>query len=353
MNNSILEIRNLSTYFFVDREEGKNYSGNYGGDVFTDSASAGFKIPKNKIPAKAVDDVSFDVYEGEITGLIGESGSGKSVTAYSVLGLIQEPEGKIVSGSVSFKGVNLLELSQEEIRKYRGREISMIFQEPREALNPVMKIKNQLSEVLFVHEKVSESEAEKRIIETMSVAGIDEPERIMKEYPHRLSGGMCQRILIAMALLCNPSLIIADEPTTSLDVTIQAQILNLFKKIMKDKKVDSILLITHNFGIVSDLCSRVVVMYGGSVQEIAEVPEIFCNPKHPYTAALLDSVPALEKKQTENLITIPGVVPGLLDMPEGCKFCTRCSRVMDICKEIRPDLKQLSGNHFVRCHLYQ
>jgi len=190
MNNRILEIRNLSTYFFVDREEGKNYSGNYGGDVFTDSASAGFKIPKNKIPAKAVDDVSFDVYEGEITGLIGESGSGKSVTAYSVLGLIQEPEGKIVSGSVSFKGVNLLELSQEEIRKYRGREISMIFQEPREALNPVMKIKNQLSEVLSVHEKVSESEAEKRIIETMSVAGIAEPERIMKEYPHRLSGGM-------------------------------------------------------------------------------------------------------------------------------------------------------------------
>ena len=354
MKDKILEIRNLTTCFFVDSDVNEDYSG---ASLNDESLNSFFrknkKMLKNKIPVKAVDDVSFDVYDGEITALVGESGSGKSVTAYSVLGLIQEPEGKILNGNVFFKGVDLTKLGEEQIRKFRGKEISMIFQEPQAALNPVLNVEYQISEALLVHENLSDKEVRSRILDVLNVTGIPEPKRRLKEYPHELSGGMCQRVLIAMALICNPSLIIADEPTTSLDVTVQAQILNLFKKIIKEGKVRSMLLITHNFGIVSDLCRRVVVMYGGSVQEIAEVPDIFNSPKHPYTAALLESVLNPSEKISGKLKTIPGVVPNLLDMPAGCKFCTRCGKVMDVCRESVPELKQVSENHFVRCHLYQ
>lgn len=351
MNKKLLEIKNLSTYFFADSEPGKEYSFVFEKDDFLKSVYRRFKNLKNKIPAKAVDDVTFDIYEGEIIGLVGESGSGKSVTAYSILRLIQQPAGKIVSGSVLFKGVDLLELSEEEIRKYRGKKISMIFQEPTSALNPVMKIGNQIMEVLFEHEKISKSEAKKRTLEMLKLTGIPEPERRMKEYPHQLSGGMNQRVLIAMALICNPSLIIADEPTTALDVTVQKQILNLIRKIMSERKTCSMLLITHNFGIVSDLCHRVIVMYGGTIQEIAEVPGIFISPKHPYTKGLLESVLDPREKSTDVLKTIPGAVPNLLNMPEGCKFCSRCPKVMDICRKIEPELTKLSENHLIRCHL--
>lgn len=352
MNNKLLEVKNLSTYFFVEPEEGRKYTARSVGDKIHAGLNKRDKILKGKIPAKAVDNVSFDIYEGEIAGLVGESGSGKSVTAYSILRLVQEPAGKIVSGNIFFKGTDLLKLPDDEIRKYRGKEISMIFQEPVSALNPVMKIGKQITEVLFEHERISKTEAFERTLDIMKLTGIPEPERRFNEYPHQLSGGMCQRVIIAMALICNPSLIIADEPTTALDVTIQSQILGLIKNIMSGRKLTSMLLITHNLGIVSDLCRRVIVMYGGSIQEVANVPNIFISPKHPYTTGLLESVPSAGKKTSGKLKSIPGVIPGLLDMPSGCKFCTRCPKVMDICRETEPDLKQLSENSFVRCHLY-
>jgi oligopeptide/dipeptide ABC transporter ATP-binding protein len=352
MNNKLLEVKNLSTYFFVEQEEGRKYSFRSVSDKIQAGLNKQDRKLKGKIPAKAVDNVSFDIYEGEIVGMVGESGSGKSVTAYSILRLVQEPAGKIVSGNIFFKGTDLLKLPDDEIRKYRGKEISMIFQEPLSALNPVMKIGKQISEVLLEHEKISKTEAFDRTIGIMKLTGIPEPERRFNEYPHQLSGGMCQRVIIAMALICNPSLIIADEPTTALDVTIQFQILGLMKNIMSGRKLASMLLITHNFGIVSDLCQRVIVMYGGTIQEVAYVPDIFISPKHPYTTGLLETIPDIKKKTEGKLKTIPGVVPGLLDMPPGCKFCTRCPKAMDVCRKTEPDLKQLSENNFVRCHLY-
>ena len=352
MKNKILEVKNLNTYFFVEPEKGSKYPVGSVSNIFTDRLNKNDKKLKGKIPAKAVDNVSFDIYEGEIAGLVGESGSGKSVTAYSILRLVQEPAGEIVSGNIFFKGIDLTKLTEDEIRKYRGKEISMIFQEPMTALNPVMKIESQITEVLFEHEKINKSDARKRALEILKSTGIPDAERRMKEYPHQFSGGMRQRVIIAMALICNPSLIIADEPTTALDVTIQAQILELIKKIMEERKRTSMLLITHNLGIVSDLCRRVIVMYGGTVQEVANVPDIFNAPKHPYTIGLIESVPETGKKYRGKLKTIPGVVPGLLEMPVGCKFCTRCNKVMDVCREVEPALKQLSENNFVRCHLY-
>ncbi|MBN1634346.1 MAG: ABC transporter ATP-binding protein [Ignavibacteria bacterium] len=352
MNNKLLEVKNLSTYFFVEPGDEGKYHADSDAEKFTEGIGKYGRKLKGKIPAKAVDNVSFDIYEGEIVGMVGESGSGKSVTAYSILRLIQEPVGKIVSGNIIFKGNDLMKLPEDEIRKYRGKEISMIFQEPMTALNPVMKIGKQITEVLFEHEKISKTDALERTLDMLKLTGLPEPERRIFEYPHQLSGGMCQRVIIAMALICNPPLIIADEPTTALDVTIQAQILELIKNIMSERNHTSMLLITHNLGIVSDLCKRVIVMYGGTIQEIAGVPDIFNVPKHPYTVALLESVPAAGEKTEGKLKTIPGVVPGLLEMPSGCKFCSRCTKVMDICREIEPDLKQLSENCFVRCHLY-
>ena len=296
--------------------------------------------------------MSFDVYEGEVLGIVGESGSGKSVTAYSINRLIPMPPGKIEGGEVIYKGVNLLDLSFDEMKKYRGKEISMIFQEPMTSLNPVMKIKNQLMEVILQHEKVDKEEAFKRSIEMLELVGIPDAEKRMKDYPHQFSGGMRQRVMIAMALACNPSLLIADEPTTALDVTIQAQILDLMLKLKNERKEAAIILITHNLGVVAEMCQRIIVMYGGKLQEVGSAEDIFEKSKHPYTIGLLKSLPDPYKDERKELDAIPGIIPHILDLPIGCKFCTRCKEVMEKCWTIEPELKELNPGHFVRCHLF-
>ena len=297
---------------------------------------------------KAVNDVSFDIYKGEVLGIVGESGSGKSVTSLSINRLIPNPPGEVVSGSVKYNGINLLDLSYEEMREYRGKDIAMIFQEPMTSLNPVVRIERQMNEILMKHEGLSKEEATVKSIEMLKAVGIPEPERRIRDYPHQFSGGMRQRIMIAMALQCNPALLIADEPTTALDVTIQAQILDLMMD-LKDKRKDAaILLITHDLAVVAETCDRVIVMYGGVIQEIATVEELFKNPLHPYTKALMNSIPHMERK-TKRLKALKGMVPSVLDMPIGCKFCTRCDFVEDKCKETEPELIEMKDGHFVRC----
>ena len=304
------------------------------------------------VPAKAVDDVSFDIFEGEVLGIVGESGSGKSVTAYSINRLVPDPPGKIVGGQVIYKGVDLLKLSYEEMKKYRGYEIAMVFQEPMTSLNPVMRIGSQLTEVILQHEDVSHEEAHKRSVDMLDLVGIPDAEKRMKDYPHHFSGGMRQRVMIAMALACNPSLLIADEPTTALDVTIQAQILDLMLKLKNERKESAILLITHNLGVVAELCQRVIVMYGGKIQEYGTAQDIFEKSLHPYTIGLLESLPDPYKETQGKLKAIPGIIPHILELPVGCKFCTRCTKVMDKCWTIEPDLKEMNPGHFVRCHLF-
>ncbi len=301
--------------------------------------------------AKAVDGVSFDILRGEVLGLVGESGSGKSVTALSILRLIPDPPGRIVAGSIMFNGRNLLSLPWEEIRKIRGSDISMIFQEPMTSLNPVLTIGAQIMEVVLLHESVSRKEAFDRSVEMMNLVGIPDPASRMNDYPHQYSGGMRQRVMIAMALACNPSLLIADEPTTALDVTIQAQILELMLKIKDERKDAAILLITHNLAVVAETCHRVIVMYGGKIQEIAPVRELFRNPLHPYTQGLLASLPAADGERHKRLRTIPGNVPSILDLPVGCKFVTRCPERMDRCAVSEPELLEISPGHWVRCFL--
>lgn len=297
---------------------------------------------------KAVNDVSFDIYKGEVLGIVGESGSGKSVTSLSINRLIPNPPGEVVSGSVKYNGINLLDLSYEEMREYRGKDIAMIFQEPMTSLNPVVRIERQMNEILMKHEGLSKEEATVKSIEMLKAVGIPEPERRIRDYPHQFSGGMRQRIMIAMALQCNPALLIADEPTTALDVTIQAQILDLMMD-LKDKRKDAaILLITHDLAVVAETCDRVIVMYGGVIQEIATVEELFKNPLHPYTKALMNSIPHMERK-TKRLKALKGMVPSILDMPIGCKFCTRCDFVENKCKETEPELIEMKDGHFVRC----
>lgn len=297
---------------------------------------------------KAVNDVSFDIYKGEVLGIVGESGSGKSVTSLSINRLIPNPPGEVVSGSVKYNGINLLDLSYEEMREYRGKDIAMIFQEPMTSLNPVVRIERQMNEILMKHEGLSKEEATVKSIEMLKAVGIPEPERRIRDYPHQFSGGMRQRIMIAMALQCNPALLIADEPTTALDVTIQAQILDLMMD-LKDKRKDAaILLITHDLAVVAETCDRVIVMYGGVIQEIATVEELFKNPLHPYTKALMNSIPHMERK-TKRLKALKGMVPSVLDMPIGCKFCTRCDFVEEKCKETEPELIEMKDGHFVRC----
>ena len=297
---------------------------------------------------KAVNDVSFDIFEGEVLGIVGESGSGKSVTSLSINRLIPNPPGEIVSGEIIYDGKNLLELSYEEMRKYRGRHISMIFQEPMTSLNPVLRVGVQMNEVLVEHEGISEDEATKKSIEMLDAVGIPEPERRINDYPHQFSGGMRQRIMIAMALQCNPSLLIADEPTTALDVTIQAQILDLMME-LKDLRNDAaILLITHDLAVIAETCDRVIVMYGGVIQEIAAIDELFKNPLHPYTKALMNSIPKIDQK-VDRLNTLKGMVPSILDMPVGCKFCTRCDFVEQKCEDTEPELIEIKDGHFVRC----
>jgi len=302
--------------------------------------------------AKAVDGVDLDIRPGEVLGLVGESGSGKSVTALSVLRLVPSPPGRIVDGEILFKGRNLLDLSWEDIRNVRGSEISMIFQEPMTSLNPVFTIGMQVTEVILQHEKVSQDEANRRAVDILTEVGIPDASRRMTQYPHHLSGGMRQRVMIAMALVLNPDLLIADEPTTALDVTIQAQILELMLQLKARRPGAAILLITHNLAVVAETCDRVAVMYGGKIQEIAPVARLFENPLHPYTQGLLGSIPSVDGPRARRLTVIPGTVPSILDMPVGCKFVTRCSYRFEPCPDVEPPLIEIEPDHFVRCHLY-
>ncbi len=301
----------------------------------------------------AVDGVDFHVYRGETLGLVGESGCGKSVTALSILRLIPDPPGRIVSGRILFENRNLLDLAPEEMRRIRGNRISMIFQEPMTSLNPVYTIGDQISEALILHQHHSPRAALTRATEMLKRVGIPAPERRVNEYPHQLSGGMRQRAMIAMALSCNPALLIADEPTTALDVTIQAQILDLMGA-LKAELDTAIILITHDLGVIAETAARVVVMYAGKVVEEASAVGIFETPLHPYTAGLLASIPRIDQRQArkQRLKEIKGVVPIPSQLPAGCAFHPRCPRVMAICSRQAPELKRTADGHRVRCWLH-
>ena len=298
---------------------------------------------------KAVNDVSFDIYKGEVLGIVGESGSGKSVTSLSINRLIPNPPGEIVSGKIIYDGQNLLDLSYEEMREYRGRHISMIFQEPMTSLNPVLRVGVQMNEVLVEHDGISEEEATKKSIKMLDAVGIPEPERRINDYPHQFSGGMRQRIMIAMALQCNPSLLIADEPTTALDVTIQAQILDLMMELKDSRNDAAILLITHDLAVIAETCDRVIVMYGGVIQEIATIDELFKNPLHPYTKALMESIPKIDKK-SKRLKALKGMVPSILELGDGCKLCSRFEPEECACggTKVEPELTEVEKGHFAR-----
>ncbi|PYR62874.1 MAG: peptide ABC transporter ATP-binding protein [Acidobacteria bacterium] len=302
--------------------------------------------------AKAVDGVDLDIAQGEVLGLVGESGSGKSVTALSILRLIPDPPGRIVAGDILFKGRDLLKLSWDDIREVRGNAISMVFQEPMTSLNPVFTIGMQVMEVIQAHEKVSRREAHRRAVDILTEVGIPDPEQRMKQYPHHFSGGQRQRVMIAIALVLNPSLLIADEPTTALDVTIQAQILDLMLEMKARRAGASILLITHNLAVVAETCDRVAVMYGGKIQEIAPIDTLFKTPFHPYTHGLLGSIPSVEGPKARRLTVIPGSVPDIHQLPVGCKFVTRCPYAFEPCPDNEPPLIEESPGHWVRCHLY-
>ena len=320
--NKLIEIKDLHTHFFTE---------------------AG--------TAKAVDGVSFDIYKGEVLGIVGESGSGKSVTSLSINRLIPNPPGEIVSGEIIYNGVNLLEVSYEEMRNYRGKDISMIFQEPMTSLNPVLQIRVQMNEVIIRHLGLSDEEATKKSVDMLKAVGIPDPEQRINEYPHQFSGGMRQRVMIAMSLLCNPALLIADEPTTALDVTIQAQILDLMIELKEKRDGAAILLITHDLAVIAETCDRVIVMYGGKIQEISTVKELFKNPLHPYTKALMDSIPKMNQK-VDRLKALKGMVPSILDMGDGCKLCSRFDPEDCACGGTgeEPALIEPSPGHFVRCN---
>lgn len=296
---------------------------------------------------KALNDVSIHLKEGEVLGIVGESGSGKSVTAYSLMGLTAYP-GKLIGGELHFNGHEVEKMTEKDFSKMRGKEVSIIFQDPLTSLNPVYTIGNQIMEVIRLHTDADKKKAYARAVELLSLVGINEPEKRMKQYPHELSGGMRQRVMIAIALACEPKLLIADEPTTALDVTIQAQILELMEEI-REKKNTGILMITHDLGVVAEMCSRVVVMYAGRIVEEAPVKELFSAPKHPYTQGLIASVPKLGSG-VESLPSIPGSVPDLSVMPKGCKFAPRCKYATDICREKEPELMTVEGIHKCRCH---
>ena len=304
--------------------------------------------------AKAVDDVSVHLKKGEILGIVGESGCGKSVTAQTILQLIPMPPGKIVSGSIVFDGIDLTKLSMENMRSVRGNRIAMIFQEPMTALNPVFTIGDQISEMFTLHKKMNKKEAWNNSIEMLQKVQIPAPEKRVHEYPHQLSGGMRQRAMIAMALSCNPEILIADEPTTALDVTIQAQILDLMLK-LKEEYETAVMMITHDLGVIAELAERVVVMYAGKIVEEGRTEDIFYNPMHPYTQGLLQSIPKLGNRamgDRQQLHEINGMVPSLFHLPQGCGFCPRCPKAMDTCRENLPDIKPINENHQVRCWLY-
>jgi oligopeptide/dipeptide ABC transporter ATP-binding protein len=378
LNGKLIQVKNLKTYFYT--EEGV---------------------------VKAVDGVNFDIYEDEVIGLVGETGCGKSVTALSILNLVRAP-GKIIDGKVIFKGKNLVELDRKQMRQYRGKEITMIFQDPLNSLNPVMTVGTQVGETYILHQdEIVKAELDRRLLERKKIkeeikslrkelkdeearlseeekeeielnieelkeqsshtpvlkdiirdfsaqiikeVGIADSKSILDRYPHELSGGMRQRVMIAMALACNPALLIADEPTTALDVTIQAQILDLMKD-LKQKFKTSILLITHDLGIIAELCDRVAVMYSGNIVEYATAEKLFKNPRHPYTQGLIAAIPSLEKKD-KKLQTIRGMVPNLIYPPSGCRFHPRCDSRMEICDKVKPKLNEIGEKYFVACHLF-
>ncbi|HMQ30999.1 MAG TPA: ABC transporter ATP-binding protein [Chloroflexaceae bacterium] len=298
---------------------------------------------------QAVDGVDFVLRRGETLSIVGESGSGKSVTSLSLLRLVGRP-GRVVEGKVTFDGTDLLTVSEEQMRQIRGDRISMIFQQPTTALNPVFKVGDQIVETLEIHQGLKGAEADRRCVELLSMVGLPDPTRRMGQYPHELSGGQCQRVMIAMALACNPELLIADEPTTALDVTIQAQILDLMRA-LREKIDTAIILITHDMGVVAEMADNVIVMYAGQVVEYADVKSIFADPKHPYTIGLLASMPVLGQVR-EELAVIPGTVPSLIGPPKGCRFADRCSRRFEKCDE-HPPLIPLEDGRKVRCWLYE
>lgn len=317
-NNNILEIKNMHTYFFTDN-----------GTV------------------KSVDGVDIELKKGATLGIVGESGSGKSVTALSLMGLLMGTTGKVVEGEILFEGKDILKCSDEERREMRGRDITMIFQEPMTSLNPVMKIGDQIMENILLHQKVSKEEAKKMTIDILKKTGLPRVEKMVDEYPFQLSGGQRQRVMIAMALVCNPKILIADEPTTALDVTIQAQILDLMNR-LKDEIGTSILFITHDLGVVAEVCDDVVVMYCGRVVEKANVYDLFANPSHPYTEGLLASIPKMGV-EVDELDSIPGNVPNPKYMPKGCKFAPRCKYATDRCREEEPGFFDLGNGHQSKC----
>ncbi len=304
-----------------------------------------------KSSVTAVDKVSFQIYKGEILGLVGESGCGKSVTSLSIMRLLRDTPGKVTNGQAVLDGLDLLSASEPEIRKIRGGKMSMIFQEPMSALNPSMRIDRQMMETIMLHTSMNKEEARKHAASMLSKVGIPDPPRVLKNYPHQLSGGMSQRVMIAMALSCDPQLLIADEPTTALDVTIQAQILELMKKLQKEDQ-SSILLITHDLGVVAEMCSRVIVMYAGKIVEEAPVEQLFATPTHPYTQGLIASVPKLGSG-VKVLPSIPGSVPDLASMPSGCRFAPRCKYATEKCHAQEPELVTVGEDQRCRCWLKQ
>ena len=322
MAKNLVEFKNLQTYFYTSD-----------GTV------------------KAVDDVSFKIKEGETLCVVGESGCGKSVTAMSLMGLIPNPPGKVVGGEILFEGKDILKFSEAEMRDMRGNRVSMIFQEPMTSLNPVFRVGDQICEAVILHQGLSKKEADIKAIETLKIIGIPRAEEIMKCYPHELSGGMRQRVMIAMAICCEPKLLIADEPTTALDVTIQAQILDLMRDVKK-KLGTSIMLITHDLGVVAEMADYVVVMYAGKVIEEASVLEIFKNPMHPYTVGLLKSKPLLDGEESNRLYSIPGQVPNPIGIPVSCYFNERCNKCKNKCKDNQPVLREVRPGHKVACFLY-
>jgi len=322
MSDILLEVKNLKTYFYT--EEGT---------------------------ARAVDGMDFIIRKGETLGMIGESGCGKSVSALSIMQLVASPPGRIIEGEIWFEGANLLKKSLSEVKKIRGNDISMIFQEPMTSLNPVFTIGNQIMEPIILHQKLDKEKARKKAIEMLDLVGISSPEKQIDNYPHQLSGGMRQRAMIAMALSCEPKLLIADEPTTALDVTIQAQILELLKKIREEVGM-AVMMITHDLAVIAEVSDDVLVAYAGKALEYADVKTIFREPRHPYTQALYDSIPRLTDTKKRRLEVIPGIVPNPLEFPSGCRFNPRCKFAQSFCQKEEPELEQVSDTHKVRCFIY-
>jgi oligopeptide transport system ATP-binding protein len=301
---------------------------------------------------KAVEDVSFYVMPGETLGVVGESGSGKSITGLSIMRLIPNPPGKIVNGEVIFEGQDLLKLNDDQIRRIRGNQIAMIFQDPMTSLNPVLTINRQISEALQLHMGMSKDQAKARAIELLRMVGIPNAEERIDQYPHQFSGGMRQRVMIAMALSCNPKLIIADEPTTALDVTIQAQILDLMRSLQAERDT-GVIMITHSMGVVAGMADRVQVMYAGSIVETASTEEIFANPRHPYTVGLMKSIPRLDARERERLEPIRGLPPDLIDLPDICPFVPRCDYAREKCEQKRPPLLEVAPGHMSACWFWE